>query len=631
MCKGGNYMKKMDAFARIYIVLFILLTLIVMTALSFADSTLPSTNQKEVIEKAASFLEDMGDTSMAENIRKWVKADKIKINSDYPKGKNGTTNRKGIIQINDDFTKDLPENDLEKFKRLVNLASLLLHEKTHAHQAPQGNALYDHVKTGDWTASCDVMDECVGPDALEVEAYYKKLRAYIQWAQKIENTKVDSSLSKADQEKAKTLKDAKIAYLKAEILKWAKILKKHNYEKSNKVSLGYIWDDLDKINNNEKLSEEAKLSNMKTKLDTLIDNLSKTDNYYDKMRKIYKKKQGEKKAAKTVTKKSEMPVTLTLPDEMSQMIIDQDLTDIPFFDDEEVLTIEVYDFMIPPEPDPGYVYVSPVYDVRMNALLPVDFTMELMVQGENLQNASVVAFGLEKDSFVRFTEIDSELILTGDNEGIIIFQSDLPTMYAVVIPEVNGSQLMSSHWSYDATHRLRHREILDDEDLILPETPVNRQRFMKYLVKSLNLELVETPMPFKDVPLESSYYPYIATAYHHNLTQGIDSETFGYDEPLSREQSMTFLVRARNHETKAKERSSGQVNEILKGFKDEATSVAPWARAYISESIDMGLTQGYPDGSIQGDRLLSHGEVIALIDRMIKNMQYQGEDIEKIE
>ncbi|HKL40988.1 MAG TPA: S-layer homology domain-containing protein [Clostridia bacterium] len=617
-----SFMKRTKA---IFAIILIILLIVSIGSVVFAASELPSTSEKAVIEKAAKMLEDMGNKSMAENIRTWVKGNKIKINDELAKSKYGNSNRKGIITLNDDLVQSLPSDDLKAFKRIAILASTLLHEKTHAHQAPEGGSLYENIKTGDWSASIDVMKECVGPDALEVEAYYKEIKAYLDWANKINEEKISDDLSKEAKAKAEKLKTDKVTWLKSEAMRWSRTLKKHNYEKSNKIKLGYIYDEMKNIDDNTKLTQGEKIKQMAAKLDARIKKLFESGNFYDKMREIYKNKQGEKKKSKTVDPKKKQMVTLMLPDEKSRMTIvalEPTVKLYPIDDEEELLSIEVYDFMIPPDPKIGYTYVSPVYDIRWNAAQAIDYELELWITGENIENAELMALGLERDTGEDWTVLESQIELINQEEGMLIGHNDVASMVAVMVPSPSYSDVPMDHWSYEATERLRHRNILDkDVDTLNPTMDVTREHFIKYLVKALELDLIEEPIPFEDVDVMDPLFPFISTAYYNGLTQGVDETTFGYGDVLTREQSMTFLVRSQNRENEANALSESEINSKLEQFVDEDTEISQWARKYIVLSMNMGITEGYPDQTMRGRKLLNHAEVITLIDRMIQSIE----------
>lgn len=318
-------------------------------------------------------------------------------------------------------------------------------------------------------------------------------------------------------------------------------------------------------------------------------------------------------------------VSLILPDEKSRMTISSLEPSVSLYttdDSEELLSIEVYDFMIPPDPKIGYAYVSPVYDIRWNAAQAIDYELEIWMTGQNLKNAKLMALGLERDTSEDWTVLESYKELISEREGVMIGYNDVASMVAVMVPSPSYSDVPMDHWSFQATERLRHRNILDrDIETLNPTMDITREHFIKYLVKALELDLIEEPIPFEDVDPSDPLFPFISTAYYNGLTQGVDKTTFGYGDVLTREQSMTFLVRIRDRESEADELSESEINSKLEQFVDEDTQISQWARKYIVQSMNMGITEGYPDKTMRGTKLLNHAEVITLIDRMIQSLE----------
>ena len=87
---------------------------------------------------------------------------------------------------------------------------------------------------------------------------------------------------------------------------------------------------------------------------------------------------------------------------------------------------------------------------------------------------------------------------------------------------------------------------------------------------------------------------------------------------------MTFLIRAMNKEYDALKISHGERMDYLQRFKDLETGISQWAYQYIVQAGRMGLTEGYPDGTMRGKGELNHAEVITLIDRMIISIKHNG-------
>ncbi len=118
---------------------------------------------------------------------------------------------------------------------------------------------------------------------------------------------------------------------------------------------------------------------------------------------------------------------------------------------------------------------------------------------------------------------------------------------------------------------------------------------------ALQGEVVAT---FKDVP--EGYWA--ATPIQELATAGIISGfpdgTFRPEKTLSRAELSTLLVKARGVELPAISRAP---------FADVATG--HWASRYIKAAVDLGLAQGYPDGTFKPNKILTRAEAITVVDR----------------
>ena len=290
----------------------------------------------------------------------------------------------------------------------------------------------------------------------------------------------------------------------------------------------------------------------------------------------------------------------------------------------EFFEISVHDFMIPPEADPGYQIISPVYEISWNALSPIPFTITIFLEGMGMYDMEISAFGMQR-TIVEYdwTKLETEISMEGETT-ILTAQSDAATMFAVVVPVMSYIDMPPAHWAYDSTARLKESGVLDGGVVLFPGMEVPRELFVKYLVKALGLELTTESIPFTDVDESSPYFPYISTAYHNELTAGVATDRFGMSEIIPREQSITFLIRAIGMEDEALAMPYDDMIEHIDSFFDIYTECSEWAYPYLAQAVKTLIVEGYPDGSMRGKNLLSHAEVITLIDRIMIHIMYNG-------
>jgi len=587
-------------------------------------SVKPTVTELDIIDEAVAFLDDMDMSDMADNIRQWVKDKKIEIDPKLTAA--GTTTAKGTIIIRKSFVTPLPQDKYDRFERIIDLATVLYHEKIHVHQAPLGGALSAGVELGDWSASNDVMKECVGPDPLEVDAFYKQVRALLKWWQKIEAEPIPSSLSGNAKDEAEAFKEYKKSFILGKADTIMQILKNLKYEKAEKFDdVEYLKDLFMVIVDSGNLSEAEIVQQLIDLLDSLISKLFDKDGFYDKCRKKYAEKKGDKKTSMAIPAEpgSTIEYVLDLPEGNGYLSIaglpaDLDVGENEFFN------IEVTEFMIPPEADAGYAIISPVYEISWNSYSPVPFDITIYMEDMASPDMMIKAFALTKTKEESsWTNLETTIISEGDF-SILTASSDTTTMFAVVVPAISYLDMPPAHWAYDSTARLKMEGVLDEGIVLYSEMEVSRELFIKYLVRALSLDLVTDSVPFTDVEESDPYFPYISTAYHNGLTTGVAADSFGTGEIIPREQSITFLIRAIGMEEIALAMDEDTMMGYIDSFFDIYTDCSEWAYPYLSQAVKILMLEGYPDSTLRGKNLLSHTEVIALIDRIMIHIIYNS-------
>lgn len=137
----------------------------------------------ENVEAAIEFLKEMGDTEEARNVEEWLKKGWISSGSIST---NGVTNISGEITVNTNYmdpgsAQDKDGNhtsigksgmkDIVKFDFIAELASILVHEKVHAHQS----TIYKIA------SNMRDIDPRYGDNPMELDAWHTELVALDRW------------------------------------------------------------------------------------------------------------------------------------------------------------------------------------------------------------------------------------------------------------------------------------------------------------------------------------------------------------------------------------------------------------------------------------------------------------------
>jgi hypothetical protein len=330
-----------------------------------------SAAEKVRIERAIQFLKDMGDKDWAANAQLWL--DEAKLKADDGLSDNAVTDRSGSIVIRGNLLGALTDAELadpvKAFEKDAWLARLLVHEKTHAHQAPEGGAMTDRPDrtADDWDASGTAFAKCTGPEATEVEAYYKLILALLRWCKVAQETPAPQGLCECElcaqetlrvKNEAQRVKDGKIKWLLAQIKYWLARLKELNYEKAAAgESLRDKVEALEAALAGTKTEHEIKLAKIMA-VEKAIEDLFGKGGAYPRARDAYKKLRGEKAAAADVGPNG---ATVTFPGGWGSAVL-------PVVAGHGTVTLTVHRFALPPDPLPGFEYLSDVYDITVTGL-----------------------------------------------------------------------------------------------------------------------------------------------------------------------------------------------------------------------------------------------------------------------
>jgi len=124
------------------------------------------------------------------------------------------------------------------------------------------------------------------------------------------------------------------------------------------------------------------------------------------------------------------------------------------------------------------------------------------------------------------------------------------------------------------------------------------------IVKALNLE-TRAGKTFTDTASHWAKES-IATAAAHGIISGYDSNTFGPDDLITREQAAVIIALAAKLEA-----ASNELN-----FTD-SKAISPWAKPGVTAAVKAGFITGYPDNSFRPQGNTTRAEAVSLILKAI--------------
>ena len=146
-------------------------------------------------------------------------------------------------------------------------------------------------------------------------------------------------------------------------------------------------------------------------------------------------------------------------------------------------------------------------------------------------------------------------------------------------------------WFYDAVQYARINGFFNgtSETTFAPNGTMTRGMFVTVLGRMAGVNTTDYAgqTPFKDVPANIYYAPYVAWAAKHGVTSGMGDGTFSPDGLINREQTATFFVRY--FEEFDIDYSTG---ENITTTPADMNMVSPWAQDAVKSLWKQGLLNG---------------------------------------
>lgn len=184
--------------------------------------------------------------------------------------------------------------------------------------------------------------------------------------------------------------------------------------------------------------------------------------------------------------------------------------------------------------------------------------------------------------------------------------SSQPEAPAAAFPDLAG------HWAEELVREMAGIGIIGGypDGSLQPDRSITRAEFIAVVVRALKAEASGAAAAFSDAQGHWAE-PAIAAAYALGWTGGVGENRFGPDEAITREQMLVILMRA----LKAPAASGAAA-----AFAD-ADSISQWANSAIAAAVELGIAQGYPDGTIRPAAPATRAEALAVLARALKQLE----------
>lgn len=139
-----------------------------------------------------------------------------------------------------------------------------------------------------------------------------------------------------------------------------------------------------------------------------------------------------------------------------------------------------------------------------------------------------------------------------------------------------------------------------------PERNVTRAEFLKMLLGALDLVKDEAVCEFDDVLTSDWSYKYVASAYAQGITSGIDDNTFGKDNLITRAEAAVFMHRSAI-------RAYIPMNQNAVGEFADSDMIASWAKRSVNVLYGAGLINGVGDNNFNPNGLTTRAQAAKMI------------------
>lgn len=135
-----------------------------------------------------------------------------------------------------------------------------------------------------------------------------------------------------------------------------------------------------------------------------------------------------------------------------------------------------------------------------------------------------------------------------------------------------------------------------------PNQTISRAEFASMIVKVLGLSSSGTKL-FADTQGHWGRYT-IAAAYEAGIVSGYDTNRFGPDDPITREQMAVMIVKA-----------TGLTNQNSQLSFVDSRAISTWARSAVARTAAQKIIMGYPDNTFQPAKPATRAEAVSIISR----------------
>ena len=276
------------------------------------------------------------------------------------------------------------------------------------------------------------------------------------------------------------------------------------------------------------------------------------------------------------------------------------------------LEVKIERIKEPPTIPAGFKLLSDVFEFSIGGKQSYDFAKKVKIKlgfdPEILDQVEMPAVYYYDEVQSRWEKIEGTI-----SDGTITVEIDHLTKFTIMALLKPGKLQFSDivgHWAQDDIEKLVALGAINGypDNSFKPDNNITRAEFTAVFMRSLELSLQNGNI-FADTA-DHWACDIISTAAHHGIVNGYDDNTFGPDDPITREQMVAVIVRAIELVPE-----TGKLDFI----DNDRTS--DWARGSMDIAVENGIINGYPDNTIRPQGLATRAEAVTVVVRALDKQE----------
>ena len=203
----------------------------------------------------------------------------------------------------------------------------------------------------------------------------------------------------------------------------------------------------------------------------------------------------------------------------------------------------------------------------------------------------------------------------------------VPKVERLVVPKFRD---VKGHWAEEYITKLYSLDVFDEsQTFFTPEIPMTRAEFIKGVIRACDIrptvEQTSTARtsrrkqppetsPFKDVKVEDKNYQYIKEGLEKGIMTGVSSVYFKPNDPLTRAEAVTVLIRALGFGNRAP-------NPGYYTYFSDDDKIPSWAKDSVYVAREIGILEGDSYNKFNPDKIMTRAEASAMLIRFLEFLE----------